>query len=131
MSLPADLRDLVEAVGLPAALKLVEARPGERVFVPKTIGPDHWIAVAVGAEAAARIAARLGGDHLTMPTSARRGARAARRACDDALASGATINEAVRASGLSHRAVQWRKANKALPAPNRRGLPKPQADLFD
>lgn len=128
--LPAELRDIVEAAGLPAALKLAEARPGERVFVPRSIPPDHWIAVTVGAEAATRIARRLGGSHVALPTSAHRGPRAARRQCDAALAAGASINEAVRASGLSHRAVQWRKANKALPAANKRGLPKPR-DLFD
>lgn len=130
-ALPADLRDLIETVGLPAALRLVEARPGERVFIPKATPEDHWIALAIGVEAAAKVAARLGGSHLTLPTSASRGARAARRACDDALASGATINAAVRASGLSYRAVQWRKANKALPAPSKRALAKPQRDLFD
>jgi hypothetical protein len=128
--LPVELRDLVEAAGLPAAIKLAEARPGERVFIPKSIPPDHWIAATVGAAAATRIARRLGGSHLALPTSVHRGPRAARRACDAALAEGASINEAVRASGLSHRAVQWRKAHKALPAANRRGLPKPP-DLFD
>ena len=134
-ALPAQLREVAEIIGLAATLRLIEARPGERVFVPSHVATDHWLAVAIGVPAARALSDRMAGVQLVLPTSAYRGARGARRACDDALASGATINEAVRASGLTHRAVQWRKANKlfpprhagpALPAP-----PRPQADLFD
>lgn len=112
---PAALRDIADAIGAGATARLAAARPGERVHIPKAIAPGHWIARAIGAEAAARLAAACGGCAFDLPPSADSGAKAARRACDAALAAGASLNEAVRASGLSRSAVQWRRKHKVRP----------------
>ena len=106
--LPAGLQDVVDAIGLADTVRMIDARPGERVTIPKALPSDHWLVALIGPDKARTLSALLNGAPLSLPTSMRSGPRAARRACDAALASGSTINEAVRASGLTYRAVQWR-----------------------
>lgn len=121
--LPAELRDMAGAIGDAATARLAAARPGERVHVPASIPPGHWIAQAIGDDAAAKLARAVGGCAFTFPSAPDRGAKAARRACDEALAAGATVAEAARRSGLTRRAVQWRKTNKLAPAGARKANP--------
>ncbi len=63
--LPESLRDVVELIGLPATLRLVESYGGIiALYVPRDIDPDHPIAVAIGIAAARKLAARYGADTL-------------------------------------------------------------------
>lgn len=124
--LPQLLAALAEAIGVEAALALADARGGQRVHVPKSIDAGHWIARAIGARRAEELARAYGGESLDLPAARTGSTLAARRRCDRALAEGASLNQAVAASGLTRRGVQWRKANKL-----RRGAGGPQGDLFD
>lgn len=63
--LPESLRDVVELIGLAATLKLVEHFGGLIVlYVPREIGPEHPIAVAIGITAARKLSVHYGGDCL-------------------------------------------------------------------
>ncbi len=71
--LPKTARDLVDLIGLPATLTLIEARAGQVLTVPKRkrkAGEDLFeqILDLVGAEAAQKIVSRYGGEYLTVPS---------------------------------------------------------------
>lgn len=82
--LPRTARDLVDLIGLPATLALIEARGGQVLTIPKRkrkAGEDLFeeLADLVGAGAAEKICRRYGGEYLTIP-SCRRAAHAVRDA---------------------------------------------------
>lgn len=62
--LPESVRELAALIGLPATERLVKRYGGIGVRVPKTMRPDHPLAVVVGFEAAATLAAAYGGTVL-------------------------------------------------------------------
>lgn len=72
------LDELIEVIGMPAAILLSEAFPGVRVFVPVTIAADHPIATAIGVDVAAKLSKRYGSDILIVPKRAMRQKRNAR-----------------------------------------------------
>jgi hypothetical protein len=122
--LPLILQEVEEIAGRTAALSLVRARGGERVMIPKSARPDHWLAHAVGMEAAQAIVQRLGGETLVLPADPTRGLKAAQRAAAEAIGRGLSANEAARVSGMTRRAIEKRK--QRLRAQDARG----QGDLF-
>lgn len=64
-ALPESLRELVDLIGLPAALKLVERWGGiTAVYVPKDMTPGHDLARALGFPAALKLSEVYGGDCL-------------------------------------------------------------------
>lgn len=64
-ALPESLRELVDLIGLPAALKLVERWGGiTAVYVPKDMAPGHELARVLGMEAARKLSEVYGGDCL-------------------------------------------------------------------
>lgn len=73
----AAVADLVNTIGLTATLKLVQRWGGRSLWVPYEIPGHHAIAVTIGAEAAAALAAAYGGTEIDMPaeTTALREAR--------------------------------------------------------
>lgn len=46
--LPPRLAELASVIGLPATLRLVEARGGTRIYVPDTVTSDSWLARLIG-----------------------------------------------------------------------------------
>lgn len=102
--------EIAEVAGDAASIQLLRARGGERVFIPKTTHPDHWLVQAVGTDAAAKIAYAFGGDFLVLPTDPSRGLKAQQIAAAEAIQRGLSINEAARVSGFSRRAIEKRKA---------------------
>jgi hypothetical protein len=61
--LPESLRDVVDLIGLPATLRLVEHYGGLiALYVPREVDPDHPLAIAIGLAAARKLAARYGAD---------------------------------------------------------------------
>lgn len=89
--LPPKLAELVDEIGFPATLKLVEKWGGIRLYVPleDNLTPEHPIAKEVGFEAARKLA-RAHSEWLEVPLAARylRGVRdkIIREAYDDASA---------------------------------------------
>lgn len=65
--LPQSLLEVVEMVGLAAALALVEHAGGTRVYVPVAIDDDHIIMQWLGAQDAARLVAHFPGETLIVP----------------------------------------------------------------
>ena len=53
--LPPVLAEIADIAGLDAAMALAEARGGQRVFIPASAGPDHWLVRTVGETAASLI----------------------------------------------------------------------------
>lgn len=82
--LPQTARDLVDLIGLPDALRLIEQRPGQTLTIPKRkrkAGEALFedLAGLVGTPAAEKICQRYGGGYLTVP-SCRRAVHAVRDA---------------------------------------------------
>lgn len=65
--LPGALRDLVHALGEPAAFRLVERRGGGRLVVPKKVHPDHSLMDELGLKIFADLVAAYGGEVLDLP----------------------------------------------------------------
>jgi hypothetical protein len=68
--LPKTARDLVEVIGLPATLALVEQFKGRMLPVPKLIGRGaqyHAIAEVIGEPATNALCARAGGTEMFIP----------------------------------------------------------------
>lgn len=108
--LPRTARDLVDLIGLPATLRLIEARAGQSLTIPKRkrkAGESLFqdLADIVGQEAAERLVGRYGGEYLTVP-SCKRAAHAVRDAELQARF------DALLAGGLSARAVANRLAGE-------------------
>ncbi len=70
--LPASLAEIIDAIGIAAALKLVERYGGTRVYVPseETITVTHPLACAIGLEAARKLARVRGREYLDVPRCA-------------------------------------------------------------
>lgn len=62
--LPSRVAELVDVVGLAAALKLVELRGGGRLEVPKRVKAEHWLVEHIGLEALAKLVAYYNGERI-------------------------------------------------------------------
>jgi len=121
--LPPTIQEIVDIVGLEAALKVVNAYGGTRVWFPEVPAPDHHLVKILG-DAAYVLCQRFALNWLTIPTCAR-ALRAVRDAAIvEALRQGRTYDEVAREFGLTWRQV----ANIA--ARHRAKYPDPQPDLF-
>lgn len=82
--------DLIALIGADGYLRLAEAMGGAMFHVPREPGPDHPITLAIGADAAAQVAANFHGLKITLPiTEYRRraiAALAAQQLSGDAIA---------------------------------------------
>lgn len=59
--------EMVDVLGDDLAARLIMDRGGMRIWVPRRIPPGHWLARALGAEGAARLAGWCGGGPLHVP----------------------------------------------------------------
>lgn len=66
-ALPDSVQELVTVVGLTAALRIVEARGGIRLYVPMVASADHWLAALIGLPALEQLVAYYQGDTLEIP----------------------------------------------------------------
>jgi len=65
--LPDGLRDIAELIGLPLALRLVEARGGRRFYFPYGVAPEHALVQLIGQEAAEILCREYPGERLEIP----------------------------------------------------------------
>ncbi|MCB1473813.1 MAG: hypothetical protein KDJ68_13265 [Rhodobiaceae bacterium] len=108
---PKAFRDIVDVVGLKAALTLAKEQPGQRIYVPTRPAKEHWISKTIGADLAAKLAHRYGGTEIDIPLMAS-GNRAQRWAMvEKAIEDGHSVSEIIRLSGLSRRTVYRHKAH--------------------
>ncbi len=124
--LPRTARDLIDLIGLPAALALIDLRGGQTLTIPKrkrAAGEALFEGIVglVGQEAAEKIVGRYGGEYLTIP-SCKRAALAVRDAelqarFDVLLAEGlgarAVANRIAGEFGLDVSSV-WRISKRAV-----------------
>lgn len=59
--------ELQDLIGETAFVRLAEAFGGTRLYVPQSMGPDHAIVAAIGADAAAVLAERMAPDVIHVP----------------------------------------------------------------
>jgi len=65
--LPDSVQDLVDLIGLTAALAIVEKRGGIRLCVPTRVTRDHWLATAIGLEAFGVLVNVYSGEEIDVP----------------------------------------------------------------
>ena len=65
--LPQSAAEIVEVVGVEAALRLVEAWGGIRLYVPQQMPEDHLLVSALGRAEAGQLADRYGGETIQIP----------------------------------------------------------------
>ncbi len=65
--LPESMAEVVEVIGLPAALRLAEGLPGVRVYVPERASEDHRLVEILGREAADRLCSHYATENLYIP----------------------------------------------------------------
>lgn len=58
--LPSRTQELVDVIGLPAALKLVELHGGRHIWVPTNASEKHWLNEQIGMEAFTQLCAYYG-----------------------------------------------------------------------
>lgn len=65
--LPGILLEISELIGIAATLKLVAKYGGVRLYVPKTLRPDHDLVAIINRELAETMIDRFGGEVLEIP----------------------------------------------------------------
>lgn len=65
--LPQSAAEIVEVVGVEAALRLVEAWGGIRLYVPQQMPEDHLLVSTLGRAEADQLADRYGGETVQIP----------------------------------------------------------------
>lgn len=118
------------SAGVRVALELARLKGGQRIYVPAQVDATHWLARAVGLDAAQAIchhyAAGGEGQHIDMPFGPGTGTyvsqrRARARAYAEAHERGLTTNQAAAEIGVTRRSVFSARARMASRGP----------DLFD
>ncbi|MEW5905120.1 MAG: Mor transcription activator family protein [Pseudomonadota bacterium] len=107
--LPLILQDIVELIGLPLTMTLVQARGGVRLYVPKLeMEDDHYLVQLLGREAAEKLQTMYGGDeHFDLP-KAERAMLAVRDATIRRLrASGTSVRSLALEYGLTERQIYF------------------------
>lgn len=104
--LPESILELIDVIGLPAALRIVEARGGIRLCVPKTAAPDHWLAQAIGMTAFERLVAYYEGEEIEVAKCAAAMQRLREREIDAAAREGETNTTLARRYGYTERGIR-------------------------
>lgn len=65
--LPPQLKMLVQRIGYAATIKLIRARGGQQVWLPKTATADRVLAQVIGKHALERLVEQYGGERLELP----------------------------------------------------------------
>ncbi|RMG56332.1 MAG: DNA transposition protein [Gammaproteobacteria bacterium] len=121
--LPASVRELVDVIGLPAALAIVEARGGVRLTVPSRASAEHWLADLIGLEALEKLVAVYAREEIEVPrcAAALRALRAREIVAE--FERGASNAELARKYHYTERGI--RKLRRRVEAETRRGLCQP------
>jgi hypothetical protein len=114
------LGEIADVAGIAAALALAEQYGGTQVHFPRVAGPDHWLVLCVGDEAAKAICAymtvtdadghRKGQRGVLIPRGPMALMRQAKRRLVRELQAGTSAREAARRAGLGERTAWYTKA---------------------
>ena len=110
------LNQIAEIAGDRAALLIGREKACQRVYIPKTITAGHWLIDLVGDEAAHKLAAALGPNHLDIPPALGGQMRRRRRAITEMTSNGWSINRISKALGIARSTVtdQRRKIEELM-----------------
>lgn len=120
--LPPTLADIAELAGLDVALRLAEARGGERISVPDFVADDHWLSRLVGRDAALKLSRRYGRTTVEIPRGPTTNNAQMARKVREMIDAGATSNEIARATGVVFRTVQRHRARARNTRPDQGSL---------
>lgn len=100
------LNRIADVAGERAAIILGREKAGQRISIPNTMPVDHWLAELIGIEAANAMAEKFGSQKIDIPPAL--GGDKRRRAMTIAqmIDKGYSINEIVRATGVSRSTVK-------------------------
>lgn len=110
--LPQKLAEIAEVVGIEAALKMSEAWPGQRVYVPKTVSSEDALALHIGLKLARKLAEVYGGETVVVPMASMRRRQILRFKALEKYEAGATASEVSREFGV-HLFSLYRWASEA------------------
>jgi|GEM_PF-1139563 len=99
--LPPSAQELVEVIGLPAVLRLVEAAGGTMIYIPQKPDDTSRLALAMGLTAYHIFIRHYGGAHFAVPTFA-----AARQKSHLIARAAGTSNEVAAKYGVTERWVR-------------------------
>jgi hypothetical protein len=103
--LPQQAKLLAEKIGLPAVLRLIEARPGVPFYVPKNPDTSGWLREVLCDDALAALCEFYGGDILSLPKLDIVRSQLKARAIRAERANGASAREVALRYGLTRRRI--------------------------
>ncbi|MDX1755866.1 MAG: Mor transcription activator family protein [Marinobacter sp.] len=103
--LPPTVSELVDVIGLVAALQLVECVGGTRIWVPQTVTQDHPLVKWIGQDAAEALADHVCGGELGVPRCADALRAARNTAICESRSKGVTVGRLALECGLTERQV--------------------------
>lgn len=65
--LPETVKDLVDVIGMKAAMRIVEKRGGIRLYVPKSAKDDHSLSTLIGLDNLEELVKIYGGEEIEIP----------------------------------------------------------------
>ncbi|WCA60281.1 winged helix-turn-helix domain-containing protein [Agrobacterium tumefaciens] len=100
------LNRIADVAGERAAIILGREKAGQRISIPNTMPSGHWLVELIGADAANAMAEKFGSQKIDIPPAL--GGDKRRRAITIAqmIEKGYSINEIVRATGVSRSTVK-------------------------
>ncbi|WP_411037678.1 hypothetical protein [Shinella sp. BYT-45] len=99
------LNRIADVAGERAALTLAREKAGQQIYVPDTVGPDHWLVQMVGLEPALAMASTWGTQHITIPVALNGDRRRRAAAIAELIEKGYSNNQIVQMTGVSRRTV--------------------------
>lgn len=126
--LPQSIQELIDIVGIKAALIIVEERGGIRLPVPVEVNQGHWLYTAIGKEAFTALVEYYAGEEIEIPRCS-----TAMRAIKDhhiaaAANQGASNAELAREFGYTERGI--RKLRRRVEKHQKQAFDKNQHQLF-
>ena len=118
-------QELVEIVGLSAALKIVELRGGIRLSVPTRVKPDHWLVPHIGITALKHLVDYYKGEEIEIDRCVRALSAIKEQQIVEESEQGTSNAQLARKYGYTERGM--RKLRRRV----EKTQPTPQQDLFE
>lgn len=103
---PTWIDTVARTIGPEAYREVLRVLAGKRINLPRTIGPDHYMANIIGQPLAQKLADEVNGVDIEIPMGSRR-----RQMIIDDLKAGYNVRQVMRRYGRSRRMVQMTKAD--------------------
>lgn len=100
------LNKIADIAGERAAVLLAKEKPGQQIYIPEIVTPEHWLAQLVGMEAAKALAVVYGSRKIILPVALNSDQRRRATAIAELLDKGYSINAIVSITGVSRNTVR-------------------------